>query len=264
MTYFDFLMCFIGLPIVMLVTLLAWDRRHGIRQPETLRNPPGLAAVGLHSFIALFYTTPWDNYLVAARVWWYDSARVAGITLGQVPIEEYIFIILQPMLTGLWLLWLAPRFASQESSRSTWCWRVVPLLILLPFWLASIAALIGNFVSITYLALILVWALPPIGLQLAFGGDILRRHARWVTAGVLIPTLHLWVADTLAIRAGIWTISSEQTLGLRLPGGLPLEEAVFFLVTNTLIGFGMTLMLAVPSRERLYNLTARWQVQRSK
>ena len=43
----------------------------------------------------------------------------------------------------------------------------------------------------------------------------------------------------------------EQTLGIHLPGGLPIEEAVFFLVTNTLIGFGVTLALASESRSRL-------------
>lgn len=33
--------------------------------------------------------------------------------------------------------------------------------------------------------------------------------------------------------------------------GLPLEEAIFFLVTNVLIGFGVTLALAEESRIRL-------------
>ena len=29
--------------------------------------------------IAVVYTTHWDNYLVATRVWWYDPALVSGI-----------------------------------------------------------------------------------------------------------------------------------------------------------------------------------------
>jgi len=68
---------------------------------------------------------------------------------------------------------------------------------------------------------------------------------------ILAPTLYLIVADTLAIAAGTWSISPAQTLGIHLPGGLPLEEAVFFLVTNALIGFGVTLALAEESRIRL-------------
>lgn len=51
--------------------------------------------------IALIYTTPWDNYLVASGVWFYDPARVWNIILGWVPLEEYIFFILQTILTGL-------------------------------------------------------------------------------------------------------------------------------------------------------------------
>ena len=69
--------------------------------------------------IALLYTTPWDNYLVATGVWWYDPALVTGLTLGWVPIEEYTFFILQTLLAGLWLAFLARRleFKDQSSPR---------------------------------------------------------------------------------------------------------------------------------------------------
>jgi lycopene cyclase domain-containing protein len=56
--------------------------------------------------IAVVYTTPWDNYLVATGVWWYDPQLVTGLVLGWVPIEEYTFFIVQPILAGLWLLML--------------------------------------------------------------------------------------------------------------------------------------------------------------
>jgi lycopene beta-cyclase len=35
-------------------------------------------------------------------VWGYGADRVIG-TIGYVPVEEYLFFILQPLLTGLWL-----------------------------------------------------------------------------------------------------------------------------------------------------------------
>jgi lycopene cyclase domain-containing protein len=66
-------------------------------------------AIGLHVVIALVYTTPWDNYLVATNVWWYDPELVTGIVIGWVPIEEYTFFILQPILGGLWIFFLRNR-----------------------------------------------------------------------------------------------------------------------------------------------------------
>lgn len=118
-------------------------------------------------------------------------------------------------------------------------------------WLPTPWLLFQRVLPATYLSLILVWALPPIALQMAFGADILWRYRRSVATIILVPTVFLWIADTLAIRIGIWTIGAEQSLGLYLPGGLPLEEALFFLVTNMLIGFGITLALAEESRDRL-------------
>ena len=74
-------------------------------------------------------------------------------------------------------------------------------------------------------------------------------------------TLYLGAVDAVAIDAGTWTIDPAQSLEIYLGGVLPLEEFTFFLVTNTLVAFGMTLVLARESLERtpqrLQNLIAR-------
>jgi len=48
----------------------------------------------------------------------------------------------------------------------------------------------------------------------------------------------LWAVDTLALRRGTWVISTDTKYGVHLWDGLEIEEALFFLVTNTLIVFG--------------------------
>ncbi len=96
MTYPLFLLLFLVLPILALAVAL---RRE-------LRRRWWLAAVGATVLMALAYTTPWDNYLVASGVWYYDRARVWNIVLGYVPLEEYLFFVLQVILTGLVTLWL--------------------------------------------------------------------------------------------------------------------------------------------------------------
>jgi 15-cis-phytoene synthase/lycopene beta-cyclase len=56
---------------------------------------------------------------------------------------------------------------------------------------------------------------------------------------VLLPTIYLWIVDTLALRRGTWVIENGTKLGIHLWPGLEIEEAFFFLVTNMLIVFGM-------------------------
>ena len=47
----------------------------------------------------------------------------------------------------------------------------------------------------------------------------------------LLPALALFVAwDLWASRRGMWGFSERYTLGLRLPGGMVVEELVFFVV----------------------------------
>ena len=90
----------------------------------------------------------------------------------------------------------------------------------------------------TYLVFELAWALPVIVGQWAVGRDRLLAHRRLLLIGVAIPTLYLCAADAFAIRVGIWHLSPELTTNVWL-GGLPLEEGVFFLLTNIMVVQGM-------------------------
>jgi lycopene cyclase domain-containing protein len=250
MTYFGFLAIFIGPPLVFLV-ISNWRMRHR-PFPTRLSAFRPLSVVLAHILVALLYTTPWDNYLVATGVWWYEPNLVTGLTLGWVPIEEYTFFIVQTLMTGLWLIWLARKVQpAQGEIASHPGLRWVSTLILGVFWVLSLLILATGWQPGTYLALILAWALPPIMLQTAFGADILWGYRRLVLPGFIIPTLYLSLADTFAIRSGTWTIDSLQTTGFHFPGGLPVEEFVFFLVTNLLISFGTTLVLARESQSRV-------------
>jgi lycopene cyclase domain-containing protein len=218
-----------------------------------MRGWPIWPAVALHVVVAVLYTTPWDNYLVATRVWWYDPALVTGLTIGWVPIEEYTFFILQPILAGLWLVFLLRRAAASESeTRPTLrLWLPVMLGIL---WLGAAGLLLSGWRPGTYLALELVWALPPIALQFAFGADILWQQRRLLLLAIGPVTLFLSAADALAIGWGTWTINPEKSLNVFLGGTLPVEEFVFFLLTNTLVTFGLVLIWAEVSHRRLLTI----------
>ena len=250
MTYFGFLLRFLVIPILLLALLYWWDERRGKRLPASLQAYSPLKMLGILVVIALVYTTPWDNYLVATRVWWYNPALVTGIVFGWVPIEEYTFFVLQPILVGLWLLWVARRLPVGRAGGGGQA-RWVSVAVVGVIWLASVALLVSGWQPGTYLALELAWALPPILLQLFFGADILVRHWRLLLLTIVPMTLYLSAADTLAIAEGTWTIDPAQSLGFMLGGQLPIEELVFFMLTTTLVTLGLTLGIAEESWARM-------------
>ncbi len=152
---------------------------------------------------------------MATGVWWYDPKLVTGIVLGWVPTEEYTFFVLQTLFTGLWLLFLAHRLPvsaepglTNQGHRLRWIAALTVGLI----WLGAAATLLLGGELGTYLGLELVWALPPIIGQLAFGADILWRYRRLVLPGIIMPTVYLSIADAVAIRSGTWTIDPSQSL----------------------------------------------------
>lgn len=236
MTYLQFHFAF-TLPAILALRVVSprLQRRDGLK---------AVASLALIALIAFVYTTPWDNYLVQIGVWGYGPERVLG-TVGHVPIEEYLFFVLQPILTGLWLyhlIWgrvadrLKPNPGAVPSASARWIGTASCLA----------AAVAGVYLfgheSTRYLALILVWACPVLAVQWAYGGHHLWRLRRLVFWAVAVPTLYLWIADRIALALGIWHISERFTTGLALVG-LPVEEALFFVVTNLLVVQGLVLML---------------------
>jgi lycopene cyclase domain-containing protein len=257
MTYLGFLALFLGLP---LAALAGFTWRAAQRRRAGFPGRQAMAALLAHVVIAVVYTTPWDNYLVATGVWWYDPRRVVGATLGWVPLEEYLFFVLQTLVAGLLLF----AFRRGElgarlpfSGGKTWApnasglaLRAGSTVTVALVWLGAVAVLAAGWQPGTYLGLTLAWALPPIGLQLAVGGDVLWRKRRSVLRTLGLLTAYLCLADALAINAGVWTIDPAQSLNVFIGGVLPVEEAIFFLLTNTLVVLGLTLTLASETRQR--------------
>ncbi|MEJ2503435.1 MAG: lycopene cyclase domain-containing protein [Gemmatimonadota bacterium] len=254
MTYLEFLLVFL-LPPLLVAGVWAWPH---------LRRPRPVLAVTALPLIALAYTTPWDNYLVKTGVWWYGPDRVLG-TLGYVPVEEYAFFLLQPLLAGLVLVALLGRSERDRgspasaaagksgvgsASASAATAGVVRLAGFVVFAAVAVLGLVAlQRPSGTYLGLILVWAAPVLALQWAWAGVEIWLRRRPLAFGVALLTVYLWIADAVAIHRGIWTISDAHTTGLSL-GVLPVEEATFFLVTNLLVAFGVILFVHPPAPAR--------------
>lgn len=262
MTYLQFHLVFIIPWLIVLITLTYRALKSGAPLAGellagTTRQANRFAwwALAIHLLIAIIYTTPWDNYLVYRAVWGYPPGRVL-FTIGYVPFEEYLFFIFQTVLTGLFIYFLARRGVGLQEAQIAAPGRLRAVGTGSFLLLAAAGVLLLNTDWGTYLGLILVWAMPVLMMQWGFGGDIIMRRWRLVLPAVLIPTLYLWIADRIAIAQGIWWISYDLTTGLR-PLGLPIEEALFFLLTNVFVVFGLTLALHEHSQLRLRRLLAR-------
>jgi lycopene cyclase domain-containing protein len=251
MTYFGFLAVFILIPILLLALM---DIRSARKQSSQSR--PGIGwAIGIHIVLALIYTTPWDNYLVATHVWYYSPKLVSGIVIGYVPLEEYLFFILETLLAGLWLYLLTNRINAVSGFKPSVRLRVGSVSTVILIWLAATFIYTNHWKSATYLSIILFWALPAIIPQLAFGADILWHHRKLLFWSIVPIGLYLSFSDALAIASGTWTIDPAQSTGIFI-GSLPLEETVFFFVTATLICFGVVLLLATESQPRWIEIEA--------
>lgn len=233
MSYLTFHLLFTVPPIVLMATTL----------PGSLNDLGGSRArlaLPLIALVAFTYTTAWDNYLVAREVWWYGPGRVIG-TIGFVPIEEYLFFALQPVLTGLFLFqYLGRTQRSLTPGRSWTAWG--GFLVFTMLTAIGITFLLGVGPRGLYMGLVLTWACPILAGMWLYDGETLWAHRHTLLYTVGIPTAYLWVADGIAIASGVWTISSIYTLGLSLLS-LPIEEATFFLVTNLLVVKGILLLL---------------------
>jgi lycopene beta-cyclase len=256
MTYFGFLFRFLVIPLAALACLIAWQKTRPADPDSAGAARVIWLAIAVQIGLAVFYTTPWDNYLVAHHVWYYNPAQVSGVLLGYVPLEEYMFFVLEAVLVGLLWQLLAPALRAETPFRPSQRLRSWSCGAGLALWCGSLLLLFVGSQPATYLGLILGWALPPILIQLAFGADILWQRRKLLAALIFIPALYLSLADSLAIRSGVWSIDAAQSLGIFI-GGLPLEEGLFFFVTVMLLAFGMTLSVAKESRTRIAILKRR-------
>jgi 15-cis-phytoene synthase/lycopene beta-cyclase len=79
--------------------------------------------------------------------------------------------------------------------------------------------------------LLLLWSL---------SWQLLLGLPQWNTRlPIILSTAYLWIVDTIALHRGTWSIASGTKLGVYLWPGLEVEEAIFFLVTNTMVVFGL-------------------------
>lgn len=241
LTYPQFHAAFVFPAVLTLLAATTISRRHAPERTVWVRGASRTywLDVTLLVVLAMVYTTPWDNYLIAQGVWGYGPGRILA-RVGYAPVSEYAFFGAQTVLTALWLSHLRadPPEEATRNRRSRTRERLfgvglaATVGILGAWWLQSDPTF--------YLGAILAWAAPVLALQWAVGAPALLDRWRTVLLGVAVPTLYLSIVDRIAIHQGVWGLSPTYTTGETIVG-LPVEEALFFLVTNVFVVQGLVL-----------------------
>jgi len=142
-------------------------------------------------------------------------------------------MVLQTVLAGLFLLIF---IRNSREEKMTWSAKGLGCSFLFLIY--------GGYLYYTkvsvYGGLILVWAFPPLAIQWSLGSKVLVKHIRqWLIPWALL-TVYLCLSDSFAIDAGIWSITEKTRSGFDL-GNLPIEEALFFALTNLFVMQGLLL-----------------------
>ena len=80
-----------------------------------------------------------------------------------------------------------------------------------------------------------------IALQWAAAGRELWRWRRLLAVSVGLATAYLGACDAFALGHGIWRVDPQRVVGL-YAGPLPLEELVFYFVTNIMAAQGFVII----------------------
>lgn len=104
-----------------------------------------------------------------------------------------------------------------------------------------------------YLIVLAGCLLVTLPLEFVLGARVYRRPARLVAAVLPVAAVfYLW--DLVAMARGHWWFHPARTSGVLLPGGVPLEEALFFLVIP---------LCGLLTYEAVGSVLARWRARRS-
>ncbi|XP_050422717.1 uncharacterized protein LOC126834665 [Adelges cooleyi] len=190
--------------------------------------------------MAFVYTTPWDNYIIFNDAWMYSADKIIAV-IGYVPVEEYMFFVIQTVMTSLWALvctrWSPACFNFNYNQTSHRLIRWIPILLM------SLVTVKGFRMAIPgqetfYLGCILWWSSPVIIFLWYGAGNYFVKKLATSLVAVVVPTLYLCWVDQIALKDNVWHINEKTSLKIFLAEDLPFEECLFFLITNVIIVLG--------------------------
>ncbi|MBV9392376.1 MAG: lycopene cyclase domain-containing protein, partial [Verrucomicrobia bacterium] len=197
--------------------------------------------------IVMVFTSPWDSYAVSKGFWGFAQGQHV-IRLGFLPIEEYLFFVLQTvevfLLTHCAAFLLQFRSAHTPSITSL----MVPLVFFAIAWIVLGLAVAGHLLpKHHYLFHLLYWFSPVLVFQWLLAGRLLWTNALTILLPAIFVGSWLSFGDMVAIQENIWFFDESQILGIKLKG-IPVEEILFFCLTSLLIAQSYVMLLPIISQ----------------
>jgi putative membrane protein len=236
MTYFQFHSLF-NLPLAtalcLINALVPWSNGE-------------IFALAITLLAAAAFTTPWDNFAVMWGIWDFPRHRY-WFRLGYLPIEEYLFFLLQTFNVILGcraILWAWPSLKTGLATPLTWTHAIQAGVIVFSWLMVGAWYLYHLPKRSHYYALhLLFWFLPVIILQWVLAPHLMAAHAGFLAIVSFGFGFYYILADLVAVRAGTWYFDEEMNTGFLLFGILPWEEAAFFFLTSLLVAQSYLLLL---------------------
>lgn len=200
--------------------------------------------------IVMIFTTPWDNFAAKWGIWGFPRNRVLG-WVGYLPIEEYLFFLLQSMNVMLLTRWLLLEFGWRTNIESGFAdmspMAVIDILII---WAAAwlLVWLRPPKPASHYAVHLLFWFLPVICLLWAVAPDVMASHEGLLFLIFIVMGTYYTLADVVAVKEGTWHFDEKQITGHKLGGILPWEEAAFFYLTSLLVAQSYLILLPPEAR----------------
>ncbi|XP_026807314.1 bifunctional lycopene cyclase/phytoene synthase-like [Rhopalosiphum maidis] len=189
------------------------------------------------STVALLYTTLCYNYTILNGARTYSPEKVSGV-IGNIPVDEYISVVLQVVLVSLWA-YLCVRWKHQclnfnHDKQSYQTIRWMPILLL------NVTTAIGYGLAVPgqqtfYLGSIMCWASPVIMVMWYGAGNYFVKNLIPSSFAIAIPTLYLLLVNRIALKEDVWHLNKTTSLNVSVANGLPLEEALFTFITTAMI-----------------------------
>lgn len=106
MTYLQFHLIF-NLPVIL---FLLWLNRK-------LMRPAHWKWIAVICVVVVVFTFPWDSWAVSEGIWGFTEGRVAAF-IGNLPVEEVSFFLLETFVASLLLIWIISRTKTKGQPAS--------------------------------------------------------------------------------------------------------------------------------------------------
>ncbi|XP_022173194.1 bifunctional lycopene cyclase/phytoene synthase-like [Myzus persicae] len=195
------------------------------------------AKIAFISIVALLYTSLCYNYSILNGARTYSPEQISA-SIGNVPVEEYMSVVLQVVLVSLWaylcVRWKTPCMNFNHDKESYHTIRWMPIIFL------SLTTAIGYGMAVPgretfYLGSIMCWASPVIMLMWYGAGNYFMKHLIPSSFAIVVPTLYLLWINRLALKENVWHLNESTSLNLFIANGVPLEEALFTFITTAMV-----------------------------